>query len=159
MAGTGERSSDQGAVWRDIDRKLFRLKSSSSTQAMGAMFEDHSRKIEEYVGAFKADPRQTGALFAISGKIVGLDLFDTPATLTKMFSKLLRSYALDAIDDHAPASSVADTNAFLSLLKDSKQDIFKAIGEGDDIRISASGLTGAALVARGRVIHLAAFTC
>jgi hypothetical protein len=157
MIGSGRRSSDQSAVWHDIDVKMQRLKSSSPTSAMSAMYENNSNKIEEYVGAFKPEPHQAGAVFAVDGKIVGLDLFDTPATFTKLFPKLLRSYALDVIDDQKPDSSATDALAFLNAVKNSKEEVFKGVGEGDDIRLSAPGIAGAALYARGRLIHLAAF--
>ena len=40
----------------------------------------------------------------------------------------------------------------------SKSAIFPAIGEGEDVRLSGRNMTGAALVARNRTIHLSAFS-
>jgi hypothetical protein len=34
---------------------------------------------------------------------------------------------------------------------------FAAAGEGEDVRLTSAGVAGAALVARGRAIHLSAF--
>jgi hypothetical protein len=48
-----------------------------------------------------------GAAFLIDGKVVGIDSFGKPDTFSKVFKKLLESYALDAIDRDAsckPAS-------------------------------------------------------
>jgi hypothetical protein len=53
---------------------------------------------EEYVRAFDCAPLQAGLVFAIDGRAVGLDLFDYPHTLRRLFPKLLRSYALDALE-------------------------------------------------------------
>jgi hypothetical protein len=39
-----------------------------------------------------------GAVFLINGKVVGLDSLGKPDTLSKVFKKLVQSYALDAID-------------------------------------------------------------
>jgi hypothetical protein len=41
---------------------------------------------------------QVGAVFMINGKVVGLDCFGKPETFSKVFRKLVESYALDAID-------------------------------------------------------------
>jgi hypothetical protein len=47
---------------------------------------------------------QVGALFAIGDRIVGFDLFDSADTCRKLLPKLVRSYAIDAIDSSARPS-------------------------------------------------------
>jgi hypothetical protein len=41
---------------------------------------------------------QVGMMFAIDGRIIGFDLFDCAETLRRLFPKLIRSNALDALD-------------------------------------------------------------
>ncbi|MDZ7700419.1 MAG: DUF6569 family protein [Deltaproteobacteria bacterium] len=41
---------------------------------------------------------QVGTIFMINGQIAGMDAFGRSGTFTKVFKKLLESYALDAID-------------------------------------------------------------
>jgi hypothetical protein len=74
------------------------------------------------------------------------------------------SYALDAIDDATPvveqrpgSSPEQLLEPFLKSVAKAGYERFKAVGEGDDLRTSTSGICGAALVARDRVVHLAAF--
>ena len=47
-----------------------------------------------------------GAVLLIDGKVVGLDSFGNPETFSRVFKKLLESYALDAIDQFNPQIEV-----------------------------------------------------
>ncbi len=163
MKSRGERRSDQGAVWSDLDDKFGRLAASSPTSAMSDIYEQYTAKLEDYVGSFAPAEGQVGMMFAIGGRIVGFDLFDCAETLRKLFPKLIRSYALDALDaslvkqTEAKAPSVADAMEFLNGITRARLETFPAIGEGEDIRLSSVGLTGAALAKKERVVHLSAF--
>ena len=46
---------------------------------------------------------------------------------------------------------------WLSAIRSSQAAVFKAVGEGDDVRLTGVGIAAAALVARERAIHLSAF--
>jgi len=161
LVNRGEARSDQHTVWADIAAKAVHLKAESATAAMFAIYDRHAKRIDDYVAAFAALDRQVGAAFAINGEVIGFDLFDSPATLKKLLPKLVRSYALDAIETAAqkPASdtsAVAVNELLLSVLK-AEAKTFPAIGEGIDVRLTGPSLTGAGLVAKGRVVHLSAF--
>jgi hypothetical protein len=167
LQSRGTRHSNQGAVWQDIDEKSSRLKTSSRTAAMADIFEQHSANLEEYVKSCAPEEGQVGAVFTIDGKVSGFELFDSPDTLKKLWPKLMRSYGLDALDragsvcekGEKPSSDAGpnDVEAFLQKVSAGETKQYAAVGEGDDIRLANIGLTGAALAARGRVIHLSAF--
>ncbi len=167
MRAAGGRYSNQGAVWNDINEKFSRFNSSSPTSAMSDIFQQQSAQLEDYVRSFVPAVDQVGAVFAIEGNVVGLELFDSPETLRKLFPKLLRSYGLDALDRARsdPADkrtsripTEARASAFLRKVSRAKEEVFPALGEGQDIRLSGPGFTGAALAVDGRVIHLSAFS-
>lgn len=158
MHSSGERVSDQGEVWADISAKARRMAADSPTGAMSAMYERHLSGLEDFVRALAPVDGQAGALFTIDGAHVGFDLFDYPATFRKLLPKLVRSYALDAID--AAGSEARENGSAEEMLRAvgaAKAKAFPALGEGEDVRISGPHLTGGALVARGRVVHLSAF--
>ena len=72
----------------------------------------------------------------------------------------VRSYALDAIETSAGkplAPSAAEVQRFLESIKAAAAERFDALGEGEDIRITGEGISGGALAAGGRVVHLAGF--
>jgi hypothetical protein len=92
-----------------------------------------------------------------------MELFDSATTLRKLLPKLLRGYALDAIDvgDSNPEmlseTNPMHVNDFLYTIRRASGQQFPAIGLGKDIRLAGEHVTAAALVVGGKVIHLSAF--
>ncbi len=157
---SGERRSRQDQMWRHIEKLSQNLKTESPTGAMADIYSKHAASIDDYVDALAAKDGQTGAVFAINGEIIGLDLFDYAATLRKLLPKLVRSYALDALDAETAKPKTAEGRAaqdFLHSITRAQAQTFPAIGEGQDKRLTGPGLVGAALAAQGRVVHLTAF--
>ena len=155
----GTRRSDQSEVWRDISEKADRLQARSDTEAAAAMYDTHRSSLEEYLQAFRTVDGQCGAMFAINGQILGLDIFDSPMTLPKIFPKLAESFALDAIDSEIVGKDVSseDAKSFLDEASNAKVEQFQAVGVGEDNRLQGDRLSGGALVDNGRVMHLCAF--
>ncbi len=153
------RSSNQSEVWADISEKAARMDVSSDTDAAAAMYETHQEHLDEYMDAFSIVDNQVGAMFAINGEVTGMDLFDCPSTMKGLLPKLVQSYALDAIEarnlEAKPGSGDAE-----KMLDDAAKAIterFPAVGEGDDIRLQGKRLSGGALVADAKVVHLCVF--
>ncbi len=160
MNSDGSRRSDQASVWRDIDDTARQLEAASPTRAMAAIFERHRTRIQDYVTALAAIDGQAGAVFAIGSGVVGLDLFDRYATLSALLPKLVRSYAVDALESVGETSSppaIEKAEAFLRSVASAKVNTYPAVGLGTDIRLSAPGLAGGGLVVDDVLVHLAAF--
>jgi hypothetical protein len=160
MRAFGSRASDQIAVWQDIAAKATRLDAQSPTGAMSAIYERHANSVEEFVRAFQWEQRQQGVAFAISARVLGMDLFDHPEVMRRFFPKLVRSYALDALD--APASDVESTSSdavatFITQIVNAQICSEKAVGLGKDVRFDGIQISGAGLWAEDRYIHICAF--
>lgn len=156
MRTAGSHAADQGAVWAGIDERARAMGAPSQTRAMSAIFEKHAISIEEYVRAFSWSPEQAGVAFAIGGRIAGFDLFDHPDTMREVFGKLMRSYALDAIDSRE-TTAPESFSAWLARFADAPSTSHEAVGLGKDLRLSGSGQSGAALWAEGRFVHVCGF--
>jgi hypothetical protein len=158
---TGQRKSDQGQIWADIEEKLKRLGAHSASSSMADMYAAHDNQVDEYVKAFSAVEGQTGALFAINGRVHGLDMFDNSRTLRTVLPKLVRAYALDAIDSPTDqpsgASTDEDTKSFLDVLRAAEIVEMPAVGIGSDLRFKSGEIAGGALLADGSLLHLFAF--
>ncbi len=156
---SGTRCSRQGEVWEDIAAKSSRMESYSDTAAMECLYEDYQDQVDEYLKAIEIVESQVGAVFAINGQIRGMELFDFTATFRKLMPKLIRSYALDAIDEQGGRanSKPPDVDRFLAVVAAADGSVHPAVGEGEDIRISGPMLAGGALSAWDRVVHLCAF--
>jgi hypothetical protein len=172
----GGHLSDQAWVWADIAALSSRLQTSSATGAMQAVFDQHAGFIDRCVDACCPVDGRVGALFSIDGRVVGLDLFDRESTLRKLLPKLVRSVAVDALDSSlscgsdAPtakprrarrrgkdAAAISAAQQFLAVTSTAAQHVSPAVGIGEDVRLSAHAIAGAALVANDAVVHLSAF--
>jgi len=159
MRSNGTRKSDQGAVWRNIAAKATRLKASSPTGAMSAIYERHASSVEEFARVFAWQEGQCGVGFAIGGRILGLEIFDHPEVMRRFFQKLVRSYALDALDAPA-ANETASGEAVCALVTQigaAQSFSEQALGLGKDVRFNGSEISGAALWAQERYVHICTF--
>ena len=98
---------------------------------------------------------------AIGKRVEGLELFDCHDTLTDLLPKLIRSYAIDALETRGATPKRAKpkrAREFLQLVIEAPVETFPAVGLGTEIRMSASGLIAGGLVADERVVQLAAFS-
>jgi hypothetical protein len=161
MFTDGSRRSNQAAVWDELANVSAEFHVRSETAAMADIFEQRRENIDEHVAGLKSVPGQVGAIFSIDGKVVGLDLFDDPATCARLLPKLVRSYALGAIgekaDDDADELAPRDGSAFLRALGATEAKCFPAVGLGEDWRMQGDRIQAAALVRNGAVVHLCAF--
>ncbi len=156
----GDRNADQMEVWDDISAKMSDMAVRSSTAAIADAYDQFAGSVDEYVAAFPTSETQVGACFVINGTICGLELFDSSDTCNKLMPKLIRSYALDAIEERLDSAPVAlsGIEPFIQRVAAAPADSFKALGEGEDLRIRSPSIAGGALTARDRVVHLCAFT-
>ena len=102
IRSSGEFRSNQGALWGEISEKALRMEAESPSMAMASIYEKEMPSIQKYARHFRLIDYQVGAVFMINGQIVGLDCFGKPESFSKVFKKLIESYALDAIDWFEP---------------------------------------------------------
>jgi len=159
LRSSATRRSDQGAIWQEIAAKSERLGATSDTSAAAAMFEQRRASLDRFVETLQPVERQVGAVFAIRGRIAGLDAFDQPATWRRLMPKLLRSYGLDSVD-HAVGGdgfSRPEPERFLKAASLTKVDVFPAVGLGQDLRFDGGDIVGGALTTDRGIVHVAVF--
>jgi len=156
---SGERYSDQSEVWDNIAECSASLDVRSSTNSMSDIYESYEQRLHGYREAFKSQDGQVGALFAIHGKIQGLELFDSSKTFNHYRERLVSSYALSSLADTRDEKDgvIPDTDTFMESVMNASAERFDALGEGDDLRLSGEALAGGALLAGERIVHLVAF--
>ncbi len=157
---SGTRRSDQSEIWNDIAEKSASFFCRSESGAMSDVYEQEKVRLNEYVNAVRPGAGQCGAVFAIDGKVVGLEVFDSPGTYARYLPKLVRSYAMDAAETRRPNPVLPVEEAvrrFIAEMTAAATQSFRALGEGEDVRIESGTIAGGALVHGERVVHLAAF--
>jgi hypothetical protein len=157
----GEYQADQSAIWADISERAARRDAMSPSMAMANIYERDLPSLQEYLQNFSLVGYQVGAVFTINGEVVGMDAFGRPETFSKVFGKLVQSYALDAIDwiegNKADELSGEDVANFKKGIFSCKMETHDSVGLGTDCRLESDKLTGFALALDGKVLHMSVF--
>jgi hypothetical protein len=155
----GTPISDQQAVWGEVARKLGAMGSASDSQAFDQVYQDHGARLDDLLGRLHQPEGCHGVIFAVAGQVAGADLFDQPATLTKLWNKLVRAFALDALE--APSTSASLTADKVTDWARSgsaaQSESFPSPGLGCDLRLKAPKLFGSALVVDDQAVHVELF--
>jgi hypothetical protein len=153
--------SDQAAIWREISKKARRMRAESPTMAMSEIYEKKRAALDGYINHFRLVEMQVGAVFMINGKVVGLDCFGKPETFSKVFRKLVESYALDAIDWQEQEKSgrelKSEVTKFLWAASAASVESRPSVGLGIDCRLESYNLTGFVLAHEDQVLHFSVF--
>lgn len=152
--GRGHRS-DQGEVWKEVDRQSESLGSHSATGAMADTYETYKHRLAEYGERLKYVEGAVGFAVAVGKTIVSVDMFDKPSTCRKVWDRLLTGVIMDALETGTAEERVekADTEKLLMTLRDSSWEQTKAVGEGDEYRCGSENKHASALVYDGTVVH------
>jgi hypothetical protein len=161
LVNSGTYEGNQGETWNLIHEKMADLGVSSQTGALGDIYDQQHDVIDEYLKHFTAEDRQTGMLVTINNRVIGCDCFASHDTLKKTFSKLIKSYVLDAIDADAGKKGTTATGPHASpFLKDVRNCLTQerpSLSLGTDIRLVSQTIIGSALSLNDEIIHLTAF--
>jgi hypothetical protein len=143
--------ADQHSVWEHVSDVLGSAHAQSPTRAYHAAYSAaRPREIACPEGA-------TGIATIRDGRICSLDLFDKPATLRKLWPRIVRGTIIPAPHAERRFSEVTDTRRFLATCLSEPQGEFAAIGLGTHHRFGVNGSVAAALVVDGQILHLSAF--
>lgn len=90
--------ADQGEIWETVTDYLMGSGTVSQTAAFNDFYRRREKEVENYFRRFRPQRGQVGNLVYVNGELIVFDSFSKPNTLARLFPKLLRSYALDAVD-------------------------------------------------------------
>ena len=154
----GGGDTRQARVWATIHERHRRLGVRSPT---GNMSDVLGVLREAAEGLRRGLPYAEGALgiaVALGGKVVGIDLFDKPATMAKTWDRLVQGLVLDAAatPDTARRASGSDVAVKLYMTRNMRwQRLDPVFGSGEAYRgRSEDGVLATALVAGGGLVHL-----
>jgi len=124
-------ATGQSEVREQVAQKSAKFSVRSETGSMEDVFVQEKARLDQYVNAVRPAPGQCGAVFAIDGKVTGLEIFDSPGTFARYPPKIVRSYAMDAAE--TPKSGAAPpveeaVRRFIEEMKAAATESFKALG-------------------------------
>jgi len=154
-------TADQGETWDMIEEKLSAHYIDSPTGAMGDIYDREQNFIEDYLKHFTVKDGQVGMMVMINNEIVGCDCFGKHDSLEKTFSKLVKSYVLDAMDADTKkkkaVSSPKKASSFMDDVRDCLVNERASLSLGTDLRLVSRKVIGSALSVDDEILHLTAF--
>jgi hypothetical protein len=165
LARTKRAATNQAEVWDHVDSYIDRAEAPSATAAFEDAYAHRESTSDEYVTHLQ-DLDAYGAIVAINGELIALDLVDHRDTFKKLWALLLRGYAFDASLDAGAAAKPLGTEAVESWLRTSAAGAtivpHALTGVGQYYAVTsnpAAGhhLAGGVAVHAGRVVHVALF--
>lgn len=153
-------TENQSEVWDAIASSQERLGITSSTSTVHANYEDEDVKteLESYTKHFGRLPELTentvGVVVATGNSIICVDIFASNDLINRYWSKLLRSYAMDALSEGKPVVSKGEIQDLIRALTHAKCVSLGTPGMGELCRIETSSGKGTVLTHNGKVVHL-----
>ncbi len=150
----------QGEVWDAVAKTQDKLGIVSSTGTARANYEDKEvqKAIEDYTKGFEHIPNLSkstiGVVVATGDRIICLDLFANNNLLKKLWKKLVKSYAMDAIRGEKSTVTREDVQSIIEAVIDTKLISAGTPGLGDLLKIESNNGKGSALVYRNAVVHM-----
>jgi hypothetical protein len=146
----------QKTVWKEITRKLTVTRTQSATSSMHDIYENLDDEVARYVEDFRGLNHGTiGFIGSAGDRILGCDLFHNAHTYQKFEPKLIRSYALDAIEHRQKKGNRPETEQFLNRIISALQ---KRTRKGQPyIHFKGAGFIGQTLLHNNTLLHISVF--
>lgn len=150
--------SNQHEVWDEVDNLSRKNEVHSHSRAMSDVFVNKDNDIKKYLENFSKVEGQNGMAVFINGKIVGIEYISQAIVFEKIFPKLVRGYAMDAIST-IKNEPIEDPNnlgqQFIEEICKIESNSYKSVGLGEDCRFASPLISGNALVYNDEIIHFA----
>jgi hypothetical protein len=141
-------SEGQGATWAAVRRIAASTQTHSFTENLGDSYEQKKEDISGYLTNIKMDPKAIGiaAVLQHNGeKVYHSDIFSSPATLDANFSKILESYAMEALTGKEVQVASNEINSFLKRILKSELTEKDGTSLGKQIVIVGDNIQGTGL--------------
>jgi hypothetical protein len=156
---TGVAESDQSAVWDEVLEHLRALRAEAPTRDFVDGYAAAKKRLGDYRRKFRLPAGACGFVTAWEGRVVGLDLFDTPETMHKLWERIADAYFLEAVREALRERPIGKERAkeFLTTVADHLVPAAETPGLGAELEVEHGALSGSALWFEGAVCHLSAF--
>lgn len=141
---------DQEGVWETVDRYRDELGASAPTSAMEDVHDHVADRVASLVAGTAPLPGQCGVAAAVAGRVVAVDLFDSPQTLADYWDALVASYAVDAGLSKTPSPRRRDVRRMFGTVAAAD-----TVTAADREHAAGDELAATALLLDGAVVHLA----
>lgn len=153
-------TESQSEVWDEIAACQDRLGIASATRTVRANYADKKvqAEIDQYAHEFERIPalshKTIGVVVVTGNRIMCCDIFANNILFAKLWKKLVKSYAMDALDGTKATIRDDTIKDFLESLKNAQYVSAGTPGAGSLMNVESDLGRGAALVYKTAVVHM-----
>lgn len=151
--------SPQKLVWDEVSRKLTSFTIQSTTKSLHDAYKGLKEAVEGYIEGKESLTGTNGFIAVVGNKILGLEYFYDKELFAKFMDKLIKGYALDALEIKEPTKiePFSKIENFLSTLGKTKMEKFPSVALGDEYRFITKHYTGRILYFEDKPIQASVF--
>ena len=155
----GSPTSDQGAVWDEVSRKLSVMGSASPSQAFDQVYQDHTARLDDLATRLHPPAGCHGVMFAVAGQIAGAGSLRSAGDAGQALEEARAGLRVDALEARAVDAPPVTSDVASRWLQAAaaKAESYPSPGIGRDVRLEAPALSGSALVVDEQAVHLELF--
>ena len=153
-------TENQSEIWDAIASSQDRLGIAPSTGKVMANYEDEDTKkeISEYTRCFGNMPKLTnntvGVCVTTGSRIICVDIFANNSMLVNYWSKLLKSYVMDAMHESKSVVEKTDVQDLLNALQHANYISIGTPGLGNLFNVETEFGKGSVLIHSGNLVHM-----
>ncbi len=158
---TGRFYSNQKVVWSSVSHKLSSMRLESPTRSLHDAFVALKDEIERYVEEIDITDDVIGIAAFAGGEFLSVDIFSSNELMRKFKDKLVRGFALDAIELSSKQTSLVgkeDLEKIMTHIMSAEFEVFNGAVDGSDLRYIGEELVATGLTdSHNRLLHLSVF--
>ena len=156
----GTAEGDQGGVWAEVEACLDGMHVNSETASLTDGIEAAEERLQEYRQNLQLPENAAGLVVSQGERVVGMDLFDSPETLSALWPRLSDAYFFEALRNRRRRKKSASevVGRFVEQVTTRARPRVPALGLGNELEIAGDGVVGAGLLFSGSVCHVSAFS-
>jgi hypothetical protein len=151
--------ADQGRVWEEVEHHLAEFDAPAPTRDVVESYDAAGDQLDGYRETIDLPEGACGFVAARGGEVAGLDLFDDPKTMRKMWDRMSDAYFIEAarVRGRNEEASKALATQFIKDVAGHLVEADKQPDLGLELEVANDRLSGSALFYDGAVCHLSAF--
>jgi hypothetical protein len=149
----------QQAVWQEVRRKHQITATRSEKENLTDVLETHRDRVDNLRCRLPYPGGASGIMVVLGGKVVAADVFDKPATLEKLWDRLVQGVVLDSLEFCGPGCQADGNEIAVRLYKEMVRNVrwqrVTSVGLGETYRVAGGDDSMAtALFVEGVPVHM-----
>jgi hypothetical protein len=149
--------ANQGEVWAEVGSRLAAYDVESPSAALGDVYMGRDKDVRALAGQIEPAEGQLGSVAVVGGRPVVLDLVSRPDAYASLHDRLVRGYALEALNATLCEPNPMRVLTFIDAALSARQTRTPTPGMGEAYMLEGRYVTGSALRSAKEIVQVSAF--